>query len=127
MKKKKAKEAKPKEMKQKFSWGLMWRQRYLLAMSVPFVIWLIIFKYVPLWGWTMAFQEVKPGTFALPVWEREFVGLENFMKAFTDRLFPQTMVNTIMLSILGIAKMLLNDGGAVPCSRTVECIYGYLS
>lgn len=103
MKKKKAKETKPKEMKQKFSWGLMWRQRYLLAMSVPFVIWLIIFKYVPLWGWTMAFQEVKPGTFALPVWERKFVGLENFMKAFTDRLFPQTMVNTIMLSILGIA------------------------
>ena len=45
--------------KQKFSWQLMWKQRYLLLMSVPFVIWLIIFKYVPLWGWTMAFQEVK--------------------------------------------------------------------
>ena len=37
-----------------------------LWMSVPFVIWLIIFKYIPLWGWTMAFQEVKPATFALP-------------------------------------------------------------
>ncbi|HCT90686.1 MAG TPA: protein lplB, partial [Lachnospiraceae bacterium] len=42
--------------KQKFSLNLMWKQRYLLFMSVPFVIWLIIFKYVPLWGWTMAFQ-----------------------------------------------------------------------
>lgn len=41
--------------KQKFSWNLMWKQRYLLAMSLPFVIWLIIFKYIPLWGWTMAF------------------------------------------------------------------------
>ena len=89
--------------KEKFSWNLMWKQRYLLMMSVPFVIWLIIFKYVPLWGWTMAFQEVKPGSFALPVWERKFVGFDNFVKAFTDRLFPQTMINTIGISILGIA------------------------
>lgn len=81
----------------------MWKQRYLLLMSVPFVIWLIIFKYVPLWGWTMAFQEVKPKTFALPIWEREFVGFDNFIKAFSDRLFNQTMINTIGISILGIA------------------------
>lgn len=97
------KKKKKKAAKEKFSLNLMWRQRYLLLMSVPFVIWLIIFKYVPLWGWTMAFQEVKPGTFALPVWEREFVGFDNFVKAFTDRLFPQTMINTIGISILGIA------------------------
>lgn len=34
--------------KEKFSWKLMWKQRYLLLMSVPFLIWLIIFKYIPL-------------------------------------------------------------------------------
>lgn len=89
-------------MKQKFSWKLMWKQRYLLAMSIPFVIWLIVFKYIPLWGWTMAFQEVKPNSFALPFWERKFVGLDNFKKAFTDRLFAQTMWNTIGTSIIGI-------------------------
>lgn len=88
--------------KQKFSWQLMYKQRYLLLMSVPFVIWLIIFKYVPLWGWTMAFQDVRPKTFAVLVWQREFVGFENFSKAFTDRLFKQTMINTIGTSILGI-------------------------
>lgn len=97
------KKQKAKVVKQKFSWQLMWKQRYLLLMSVPFVIWLIIFKYVPLWGWTMAFQEVKPNSFALPVWQRKFVGFDNFMKAFTDRLFGQTMINTIGLSVLGIA------------------------
>lgn len=97
------KKQKVKVVKQKFSWQLMWKQRYLLLMSVPFVIWLIIFKYVPLWGWTMAFQEVKPNSFALPVWQRKFVGFDNFKKAFTDRLFGQTMINTIGLSVLGIA------------------------
>ncbi|MDD7389943.1 MAG: ABC transporter permease subunit [Lachnospiraceae bacterium] len=143
--------------KAKFSWKLMYKQRFLLFMSVPFVIWLIIFKYLPLWGWTMAFQEVKPNSFALPVWERKFVGFDNFIKAFTDRIFGQVMINTIGISILGlvigtvaaivfalflheicftrfkkitqtvsylphfvswviiasIAKMLLNDGGAI--------------
>jgi len=88
--------------KKKFSWQLMYKQRYLLLMSVPFVVWLVIFKYVPLWGWTMAFQDVRPKTFALSVWEREFVGFDNFTKAFTDRLFKQTMINTIGTSLLGI-------------------------
>ena len=91
-----------KTTKQKFSWQLVYKQRYLLLMSVPFVVWLIVFKYVPLWGWTMAFQDVRPKTFALSVWEREFVGLGNFTKAFTDRLFKQTMLNTIGHSMLGI-------------------------
>ena len=91
-----------KTTKQKFSWQLVYKQRYLLLMSVPFVVWLIVFKYVPLWGWRMAFQDVRPKTFALSVWEREFVGLGNFTKAFTDRLFKQTMLNTIGTSMLGI-------------------------
>ncbi len=88
--------------KTRLSLGILWRQRYLLAMSIPFVIWLIIFKYIPLWGWTMAFQEVKPATFQKPIFERTFVGLGNFVKAFKDRLFIQTMVNTLGVSIIGI-------------------------
>ncbi len=89
--------------KEKITLALVWKQRYLLMMSLPFVIWLIIFKYIPLWGWTMAFQEVKPATFALPIWERPFAGFANFIKAFEDRLFKQTMINTIGISILQIA------------------------
>lgn len=100
MKKKKKKQT---VVRQKFSLALMWKQRYLLLMSVPFLIWLFIFKYIPLWGWTMAFQEVKPKSFALPIWERKFVGFDNFKKAFSDRLFAQTMINTLGISILGIA------------------------
>lgn len=97
------KKVKQKKIKQKFSLQLMYKQRYLLLMSVPFVIWLIVFKYIPLWGWTMAFQDVKPATFALSFFEREFVGFNNFTKAFSDRIFVQTMINTIALSVLGIA------------------------
>lgn len=44
----------------KFTKQNIWSQRYLLFMSVPFIIWTILFKYLPLWGWTMAFQNYKP-------------------------------------------------------------------
>lgn len=94
--------AKQKQKKQNLSVDLIWRQRYLFLMSLPFVIWVIIFKYIPLWGWTMAFQEVKPATFATPIWERDFVGFTNFTNAFKDRLFNQTMINTLGISILQI-------------------------
>lgn len=94
---------KEKVVKQKFSMQLMWKQRYLLLMSLPFVVWLIVFKYIPLWGWTMAFQDVRPKTMTMPVWQRPFAGFDNFIKAFQDRMFGQTMLNTIGLSIIGIA------------------------
>lgn len=97
------KKSEKRSQKRKITGALFWRQRYLLMMSLPFVIWVFIFKYVPLWGWTMAFQEVKPATFSVPIWEREFVGLKNFTKAFSDRLFEQTVINTIGISVLQIA------------------------
>lgn len=95
--------AKQIQNKKKLSVALLWKQRYLLLMSLPFVVWLIIFKYIPLWGWTMAFQEVKPATFGVPIWERTFVGFQNFINAFKDRLFAQTIINTLGISILQIA------------------------
>lgn len=104
------KKKKEKQHREPFSLSLMYKQRYLLLMSLPFVAWVIIFKYIPLWGWTMAFQEVKPKTFGLSVWERPFVGLGNFTKAFTDRLFAQTMINTIGISILDIT---IGTAGAI--------------
>ena len=48
--------------KPKLNMKTLWRQKWLLLMSVPFIVWLIIFRFIPLWGWTMAFQEVKPAT-----------------------------------------------------------------
>lgn len=95
--------AREQKTKNKITWEICWKQRYLFMMSFPFVIWIIIFKYIPLWGWTMAFQEVKPATFALPIWERKFVGFDNFIRGFSDRIFKQTMINTLGISVLQLA------------------------
>ena len=52
-------ESKPKK-KRKITFENIKKQWVLIAMSFPFVLWVIIFKYLPLFGWTMAFQNYKP-------------------------------------------------------------------
>ena len=97
--------------KQKFSFKLMYKQRYLLVMSVPFVIWLIIFKYIPLWGWTMAFQDVKPKTFALSIWERTWVGFDHFKALLHDGEFFDALRNTLGISLIGIVLGFITSVG----------------
>ena len=36
-------------------------QRFLFFKSMPFAVMVLIFNYVPIWGWTAAFQKYKPG------------------------------------------------------------------
>lgn len=75
------------------------QNRYLYLMSIPFVIWVFIFSYLPLWGWTMAFQKFKPGR---SFWEQEWVGLEHFKTLFTDDMFYTVMRNTLAMSFMGL-------------------------
>ena len=79
----------------------------------------------------MAFQNVRPKSFALPMWEREFVGFGNFLKVFSDRMFAQTMLNTLGTAIIGIVlgfvsaitfALLLNEVRQVRFKKTVQTI-----
>jgi putative aldouronate transport system permease protein len=70
-------------------------QRALVLMSIPFVIWLFVFKYVPIWGWTIAFQDYKP---ALSFWEQKWIGFEHFKFLFGDERFLRVLRNTLAMS-----------------------------
>jgi putative aldouronate transport system permease protein len=74
-------------------------QRYLLLMSVPFMVWLVIFKYVPLSGWAMAFQDYKP---QFGFFRQAFVGLTHFKALFAARQFYLALQNTLGMSVLGL-------------------------
>ncbi|MDF2984499.1 MAG: transporter [Eubacterium sp.] len=81
-------------------WGrVLFKQRYLMLMSFPFVIWLVIFRYLPLWGWTMAFQEYKPG---IPFMSQNWVGFKYFIMMFKDPDFYLVMRNTLAMSFMGL-------------------------
>jgi putative aldouronate transport system permease protein len=75
----------------------MGRQRQLLYMSVPIMLYVILFTYVPLWGWTMAFQNYRPQrSFS----QQEWSGLYWFKFLFEDIVFLRTVRNTIVMSVI---------------------------
>lgn len=81
----------------------IWAQRYLFLMSVPFIVWLAIFAYIPLMGWLMAFQDYKPnkGFFG-----SDWVGFHHFIRMFRDPIlapkFRQVLGNTLGMSCMGL-------------------------
>ncbi|WP_238322951.1 ABC transporter permease [Gorillibacterium massiliense] len=109
-------------------WKIFIQQRYLYLMSIPFVLWAFVFQYVPIWGWTMAFQKFKPGkSFS----EQKWVGLDNFKELFSDDKFYQVMRNTLAMSLLGLTfgfvvpilfAVLLNEIRGSIFKRTVQTV-----
>lgn len=74
-------------------------QKMLLAMSLPFVIWLLIFRYTPVFGWIMAFQDYRPQDGFIG---NEWVGLKHFRDLFNEPTFYRALENTIGMGVLGL-------------------------
>ncbi|WP_309122646.1 sugar ABC transporter permease [Paenibacillus sp.] len=106
----------------------LFQQRALVLMSVPFLIWLFIFKYVPIWGWSIAFQDFKPAKDFL---DQTWVGLEHFRFLFQEEAFYRVLRNTLAMSainlVLGFATaitlaILLNELRQIVFKRVVQTI-----
>lgn len=67
---------------------------YLFAL-VP-VTWIIIFKYIPMYGAQIAFRDFVP---ALGIWGSRWTGLENFLRFFRSYNFESIMLNTFLLNV----------------------------
>ncbi|MCY9667276.1 sugar ABC transporter permease [Paenibacillus alginolyticus] len=115
-------------IKRRSTWSKIIEQRFLFLMSVPFVIWLIIFHYIPIWGWTMAFQKYKPGkSFSEQTW----VGFDNFVTLFHEPHFYLVLRNTLAMSFLSLIvgytvpilfAILLNEVRVMSIKRTMQTI-----
>ncbi|MCI9462712.1 MAG: sugar ABC transporter permease [Lachnospiraceae bacterium] len=77
------------------------RQRVLLIWAALFVIYGIIFYYIPLGGWIMAFQNYKPKTGLL---HSTFVGLGKFKFLFSDQTFLKVIRNTLAMGVLNLVS-----------------------
>jgi len=104
------------------------RQRQLLFMSLPIICYVILFVYVPLWGWTMAFQNFRP---ARSFSQQEWVGLNWFRLLFKDRVFVRTIRNTIAMSVINTSlgfvtaisfALLLNEVKKILFKRAIQTI-----
>lgn len=73
------------------------RDRSLVLMTLPAVVLLVVFNYVPLFGLVTAFQEYDP---LAGVWHSTWAGLDQFQRLFGDPLFWNAVSNTLYLSFV---------------------------
>lgn len=77
----------------------------LTLLALPFVIYTFLIRYVPLLGWGLAFTNYRPGKALAKI---QFVGLKYFK--LIGYYWPEiqtALLNTIVLSILSLAVMIL--------------------
>ena len=85
--------------KKKSFFGTLGRQWQLLVMSLPMLIYVLIFNYGPMWGWITAFQDYKP---KLGITGSKFVGLKNFKWLFGRDDFLNSVRNTLAMSVVNL-------------------------
>ena len=112
----------------RISWKEVKRQKFLMICTLCFVIYGIVFYYVPLGGWIMAFQNYKSKDGFLG---SQFVWLEKFKFLFSDATFLQVIRNTLAMGVLNLVctfvmaivfAILLNEVRLTIGKKTVQTI-----
>jgi putative aldouronate transport system permease protein len=75
------------------------RNKWLYLMLLPGVLYFVVFKYVPMYGVSMAFQDYKPYTGFL---DSPWVGFKHFVRFFSEPQFGMLFRNTIILAIYNL-------------------------
>lgn len=71
----------------------------LYLMILPGLLYFIIFKYIPMGGVVIAFQQFDPFDGFL---KSDWVGLDNFRRLFAEQDFLRLLGNTLMLSCMNL-------------------------
>jgi putative aldouronate transport system permease protein len=91
------KKAVKKSRKKTFA-GIM-RNKWLYLMMIPGILYFIIFKYLPMGGIIIAFQDYQP---FLGIANSPWVGLKHFERLFTEPTFFMLLGNTLLLFALNL-------------------------
>lgn len=106
----------------------LWDQRWLQAMAIPGVIWMVIFCFIPIYGISIAFLNYN---ITKPMSEATFAGVKYFAEFFADENFYIVMRNTLSISLFKLAvgfplpilfALLLNELRSQKLKRPVQTI-----
>lgn len=114
--------------KKKSKWVLFKNNIDLYLLLVPGLVFLILFKYTPMYGIVIAFQNfnIFKGIGGSP-----WVGLQNFSKLFSSTEFYQVFANTMLISIYKLVflfplpifvAILLNEVRSMFFKRSVQTV-----
>ena len=109
-------------------WKRILKNRWLYLLALPGILYFIMFKYVPMFGLTMAFQKYNPALgFARSPW----VGFQHFKDFFNNPDFTRLFYNTFRIAINNllfffplpiILALILNSIQSVKYKRFVQTI-----
>nr|WP_039839643.1 ABC transporter permease subunit [Paenibacillus sonchi] len=109
-------------------WRIAWRNRDYYMLLIPGLLFLLLFKYTPLYGVLIAFQDfnIFDG-----IRGSEWVGLEQFHKLVQSEEFGQVFMNTLLISVYKIVllfpvpiviALVLNEVRLMFFKRTIQTI-----
>jgi len=79
-----------------------WKNYKLFLFALPGILFIILFNYVPLWGWSFSLFQYKPGR---SIFNSLFVGLDNFKQLFGNPVLRNNLFrvlrNTMGIHLLG--------------------------
>ncbi|MFR8339401.1 MAG: ABC transporter permease subunit [Eisenbergiella massiliensis] len=79
-----------------------WLGYKVFLMALPGILVILLFYYLPLWGWSFAFFQYKPGK---SLFDSNFVGWQNFQELFGNKVMRANLFrvlrNTFAIHLLG--------------------------
>lgn len=112
----------------KQEWKNVRRYKDLLALFTIVIAYFVIFKYIPMYGVTLAFKDFR---LKLGILRSPWAGLKHFRLLFSTPSFFEVLRNTVSISLLRIVfgfpapillALLLNEVGNNKFKRTVQTI-----
>nr|WP_308422762.1 ABC transporter permease subunit [Paenibacillus abyssi] len=109
-------------------WKSLKKDKYLYLLALPGLLYFLIFKYLPMWGIVIAFQNYSP---FLGFGSSEWVGLSHFVRFFSNPDFMILFRNTMAINLLNlcfffplpiILSLLLNELRSELYKRTIQSI-----
>ncbi len=115
------------------------KRRALYSMAVPGILFYFVFRYIPMIGVIIGFQDFSPFSGISSFWTSPWVGLQWFKLLFSQPKFLQLLGNSLLLGLYGILfgfpapvilALLVNEIRSGPfkkVSQTVTYIPHFLS
>lgn len=115
--------------KKKMSFGKRLKKEFPFhLMLLPGLILTFVFKYIPMGGLVIAFQDYSP---VYGLFDQYWVGLDNFRYVFSMSTFPRVIYNTVFIALLKIIAgiivpvsfaLLLNEVRHTTYKRTLQTV-----
>ena len=107
---------------------ILWDQKWLMLMSIPVLLYVLLFNYYPMWGWRYAFQNLTVNNIKKGA---DWIGFDNFVWLFNRPDFLMSIRNTLAMSVINLVfgtlssivlAILLNEVRSRGFKRTVQTV-----